>query len=169
MYNEFFLITGYSYVRRIFLNSAPSVRGLYPCPRLPIPWLSQLKPLSNILRTTDALRISITEFVYLGILLLMQQNSWFNKRLYRNMVKMEGLGELNCQYVSSDCAELLHTFFLHLNENYETWFLNWKQKSSIWFLRVIHSILLSKRFSSSQYELCHMFIDIESFRKIELF
>ena len=52
---------------KIFLNNAPSVRGLYPCPRLPIPWLSQLKPLSNILRTADALRISITEFVYLGI------------------------------------------------------------------------------------------------------
>lgn len=118
----------------IFLNSAPSVRGLYPCPRLPIPWLSQLKPLSNILRTTDALRISITEFVYLGIY------CWCNKTADSTNASIETWSRwrdwvnLTVIIVSSDFAELLHTFFLHLNENYETWFLNWKKKSSIWFL-----------------------------------
>ena len=111
----------------IFLNSAPSVRGLYPCPRLPIPWLSQLKPLSNILRTADALRISITEFVYLGIY------CWCNKTADSTNASIETWSRwrdwvnLTVIIVSSDCAELLHTFFLHLNKNYETWFLNWKK------------------------------------------
>lgn len=139
MYNEFVLITGYSYVRRIFFNSAPSGCGIYPCPRLPIPWLSQLKPLlSNILRTADALRISITEFVYLGIY------CWCNKTADSTNASIETWSRwrdwVNSTVivVSSDCVELLHTFFLHLNENYETWFLNLKKKSSIWFLQVIH-------------------------------
>lgn len=129
MYNEFVLITGYSYVRRIFFNSAPSVRGQYPCPRLPIPWLSQLKPLlSNILRTADALRISITEFVYLGIY------CWCNKTADSTNASIETWSRwrdwvnLTVIVVNSDYAELLHTFFLHLNKNYETWFLNWKKK-----------------------------------------
>lgn len=107
---------------------------IYPCPRLPIPWLSQLKPLFNILRTADALRISITEFVYLGIY------CWCNKTADSTNASIETWSRwkdwvnLTDIIVSSDYAELLHTFFLHLNKNYENMILELKKKSSIWFL-----------------------------------